>query len=264
MKSLCVIGTIVLMCSSFLLANQAQVKDYITVDSETLSLPEMLSYVEDTVRQLIDADEQTSHDAFYELEESLKIIYTLNCLYPEQASVILQTLDECYAALADASDRDPDSDVLIQSLLLFSSGRNYEHESFVALTLQEWTNTITSNELKSAMEAADADLIYIQGIVLKNLQDDIPPSRLLYSTCRSQHSTCKILIIKSNDSSEYEIRGGIDFKLGGKDHGKSSVYVEGQVKDKNGNYVKGKVSREKEDDGCQCQVEAGKKKEKKN
>ena len=46
------------------------------------------------------------------------------------------------------------------------------------------------------------------------------------------------------------------------DHGKSSTYFEGEVKDKSGNYAKGKVSKEAGDDGYDCEVKAGK--EKKN
>ncbi len=77
-----------------------------------------------------------------------------------------------------------------------------------------------------------------------------------------QNSSPKILIIKSSEpKSEYEAEAGVDMKLGGKDHGKTSFYLKGEVKDKNGNYVKGKVSKEEGDDGYDCEMKAGKKKE---
>ncbi len=270
MKSLYAIRAVALVCSSILSADEAQAKDHIALTSETLSLPELLSYVEDTVSQLIDADEETCRIAYHELKESLKIVYTLNCLHPTEAATILQALDECYTALADATERNPGkSHIFEQSLSLFSSGRNYDHDALVAQPLQDWTNTAPSNELKSAIETTDADLVYIQDNVSWDIQEHPhmvavrTPSRLLYSTSLSRNSTLKILIIKSDDSTEYRVEGGAKWKLGGPDHGKSSTYLEGEVKDKNGNYAQGKVSKEKGDAGYDCEVKAGKEKKKK-
>lgn len=265
MKSLYAIGTIALMFSSILSANEMEPKDCVTLSSETLNLAELLSYVEDTVWQLLNADEETHHIAHHELKEGLKIVYALNCLYPEEAHTILQMLDECYVALADALDRDPDNSNILDSLLLFPSGRNYEHETLVALPLQDWTNTITSSELKSTIEAADADLVYVQNSVFQDVQKTLPTiaayntSRLFYSEYPSRNSIPKILIIKHKK--EYEAKGGVEIQLGGKNHGKTSLFFEGTVKDKDG-YVKGKVSKENKDDGCKVGLEAGKKKEK--
>lgn len=270
MKSLCAIGSVALVCSSILSADEVKAKDHITLTSETLSLPELLSYIEDTISQLINADEETCQIAYHELKENLKIVYTLNCLHPTEATTILQVLDECYATLADAIDRNPGKGpILEQSLSLFTSGRNYDHEALTAQPLQDWTNTAPSNELKSAIETTDADLVYIQDNVSWEIQEDAhmiairTSSRLLYSTSPSRNSTPKILIIKSDDSTEYKVEGGVQWKLGGKDHGKSSSYLEGEVKDKNGNYAKGKVSKEKGGDGYDCEVKAGKEKKKK-
>ena len=275
MKSLCTIGAIALIFSNVLSANEVEPIDYVSLSSETLSLPELLSYVEDTVWQLVNTDEETCHAAYHEFKESLKVVYTLNYLYPEDASTIVQTLDECYVDLVDAIGRRPDNNILKQSLSLFSSGRNYEHEALNVQSLQDWTNTTFSNELKSAIETTDADLVYIQDSVLCNVQKNTPtiaaysPSRLLYGTCPSKHAIPKILIIKdkSNKSSdrlpEYEVEVGGSMKLGGKDHGKFSGYIGGEVKDKNGNYAKGKISKEKGSDGYDCDVKAGKEKKKK-
>ena len=122
MKSLYAIGAVVLVYSSILSADEAQAKDHIALTSETLSLPELLSYIEDTVSQLIDADEETCEIAYHELKESLKIAYALNCLHPTEAATILQVLDECYATLADATDRNPSkSHIFEQSLSFFFS-----------------------------------------------------------------------------------------------------------------------------------------------
>ncbi len=268
MKSICAIGTIALVCSNVLPADEVQANDHIT--SEILSLPELLSYLEDTVSQLIDADEETCQIAQHELQESLRIIYTLSCLHPKEAANILQTLDECYANLTDAIDRNTDKRrVLEQSLSMFIFGRNYDNEALTAQPLQEWTNTAPSNKLKSAIETTEADLVYIQNNVSLDTQEHTRvitihnPSRLLYSMSPAQNSTPKILIIKSDDSTEYKVEGGYKWKLGGKDHGKSSAYFEGEVKDKNGNYAKGKVSKENGDDGYDCEVKAGKEKKKK-
>jgi hypothetical protein len=267
MKSLYAIGIITFMFSGALSAHEMESKDCIVLSSEMLSLPELLSHIEDTVWQLVDTDEETSLLAYYELQESLKVVYAFNCLYPEEAATILQTLDECYVTLIDALDRNPDNDILIQSLLLFPSGRNYDHATLVAQPLQDWTNTITSSELKSAIETADADLIYIQDSVLQGDQKTLPtsaaynPSRLFYNKYPSQNSVPRMLIIKhKGDSSEYEGKVGANVKLGGKDHGKASLFFEGKVKDKNGGYLKGKISKEQDDDGCNVGVEVGKKK----
>lgn len=267
MKSLCAIGAVALVCSSILSADEVQAKDHLTFTSETLSLPELLSYIEDTVSQLIDADEETCQIAYRELKESLKIVYTVNCLHPTEAATILQTLDECYATLADATDKNPGKGhILEQSLFLFTSGRNYDHEALTAQPLQDWTNTAPSSELKSVIETTDADLVYIQNNVSWDTRENTSaihtPSHLLYSTSTSQNSTPKILIIKSDDS-EYSVKGGVDIRLGGKDHGKASAYFEGEVKDKDGNYAKGKISKEKGSDGYDCNVEGGKEKKKK-
>jgi len=234
-----------------------------------LSLPELLSYIEDTVSELICADEETCQIAYHELKESLKIVYTLNCLHPKETATILQALDECYATLADAIDRNPGKGhILIQSLFLFTSGRNYDHEALILQPLQSCVSTAPSDELKSTIETTDADLVYIQDNVPWNVEQDAymtaiyTPSRLLYSTSPSQNLTPKILIIRSGNS-EYSARGGVDFKLGGKDHGKFSLYVEGEIKDKEGNYAKGKISKEKGSDGYDCNIEGGKEKKKK-
>lgn len=253
-------------------ANEMEMKNDVTLSSETLSLPELLSYVEDTVRQVINAnDDETCQFAYHELKESLRIVYTLNYLHRHVDSTILQVLDECYADLMDAIDRDPSkANIVEQSLSLFASGRNYDHETLSAQSLQDWTDMASPNELKSAIEATDADLIYIQDNVLWNVGKDKfrfafnTSAPLLYSTSPSLHSSPKILIIKhkSDDSSEYKFEGGVKMKLGGKDHGKSSTYFEGEIKDKDGNYAKGRISKEREDDGYECDVKAGK--EKKN
>lgn len=125
MKSLCVIGTIALTCSSVLYANEVEAEENVTLSSETLSLSELLSYVDETVCQLIDADEESSHIVYEELKESLKIVYAINCLHREEAANILQALDECYASLLNAIDRNPqNANILTQSLTLFTSGRN--------------------------------------------------------------------------------------------------------------------------------------------
>lgn len=270
MRSLCAIAAVVLVYSSILSASEVERKDCITLTSETLSLPELLSYVEDTVSQLIHADEEVCEVAYHELGESLNIIHAFSYLHPTEAATILQVLDECYAALADAIDQNPGNGRFWEhSLSLFTSGRNYDHETFNAQSLRDWTNTATSNALKSAIETTDADLVYIQDTVLWDIHKNtfaIPihtPSRLFYSMSPSQNSTPKILIIKSDDSKEYKVEGGYSWRLGGKDHGKSSSYFEGEVKDKNGNYAKGRVSKEKGDDGYDCEVKAGKEKKKK-
>jgi hypothetical protein len=80
-----------------------------------------------------------------------------------------------------------------------------------------------------------------------------------------QDSSPKILIIKSgnrgsDDSLEYKLEVGRQWKFGGKDHGKSSSYFEGEIKDRNGNYAKGKVSKEEDDDGYDCNIKAGREK----
>ncbi|MBS0651705.1 MAG: hypothetical protein JSR93_11140 [Verrucomicrobia bacterium] len=271
MKLLRAIRAASLICSNMLSANEMPVKDNIAITSETLSLPQLLAYIEDTVFQIITADVKTSLLAHHELKESLKIIYTLNCLYPAEVSSILQELDECYATLSVAMDRNPDkTHILEQSLSLFTSGHNYDHETLNAQPLKDWTNTPTSIDLKSTLEATDADLVYIQDRMLCRAQGSIPistihvPSRLLYSTAASQNSSLQILIIKhkSDGSSEYKFEGGVKWKLGGEDHGKSSAYVEGEVKDKDGTYAKGKISKENGDNGYDCEVKADK--EKKN
>lgn len=269
MKSLYALRAVALVCSSILSADEAQAKDHIALTSEMLSLPELLSYVEDTVSQLIDADEETCRIAYHELKESLKIVYTLNCLHPTEAATILQALDECYAALADATDRNPGkSHIFEQSLSLFSSSRNYEREALIVHPLEDWTATAPSCKLKSAIETTDADLVYIQDPMAWDIQEDATmsavhaPSRLFYNKSASQNAHPKILIIKSDDSTEYRGEAGVDIRLGGKDHGKSSFYFEGEVKDKDGNYAKGKVSKEKGDDGYDCEVRAGKEKKK--
>ena len=261
------------MYSSVLSANEIGIENDTTLSSETLSLPELLSYVEDIVGLIIDADDETSQLAYHELKESLRIVYTLNCLHQNEASTILQVLDECYADLTDAIDKDPGKAyILEQSLLLFASGRNYDHETLAVQSL-DWTDLASPNELKSAIEATDADLVYIQNDVLRNVtkgESRLPfniSAPLLYNTSPSLHSSPKILIIKhsknkSNDS-EYRVKGGVEMKLGGKDHGKTSLYFEGEIKDKDGNYAKGRVSKEKESDGYDCRVEAGKEKTKK-
>jgi hypothetical protein len=219
-------------------------------------------YIEDTVSQLINANKETCQIAYHELKESLKIVYTLNCLHPTEATTILQVLDECYATLADATEKNPSKGYIFeQSLSLFSSGRNYDHEALNAQSLQDWENTAPSNELKSAIETTNADLIYIQEH--PRMTTIRTPSCLLYSTYPLRNSAPKILIIKSDDSTEYKVEGGYKWKLGGSDHGKSSAYFQGEIKDKNGNYAQGKVSREKGEDGYDCELKAGKEKKKK-
>lgn len=257
------------MHSSILSANQAETKDSFVFTSETKSLAELLSYIETTVEQLIDADDETRQYAYDELKESLKIVYTLNCLHPNENASILQVLDECYSALVDAIERNHNNiNILQESLSLFSSGRNYEPKALNIQSLEEWTNRELSNKLKLAMEANDADLIYIQNNVLLDSQENVAtsihtPSRLIYSRYRSGRSSPKILIIRNDDSTDYRTEAGVRMRLGGKDHGKISGYVEGEVKDKNGNYAQGKVSKESDEDGYDCDVKAGKDKKKK-
>ena len=265
MKSLYAIGAIALMFSGVLSANELEPKDCATLSSETLNLNELISYIEDNVWQLLNADEDTQQIAYHELKEGLKIVYALNWLYPEEACNILQALDECYAFISDAADRDPSNSIILDSLLLFPSGRNYEHETLLALPLQDWTTTITSSELKSAIKAEDADLVYIQNNVLIDVQRTSPTSadydlsRIFYSGHPSRNTIPKILIIKSEK--EYEAKAGVEVKIGGKNHGDTSVFFEGSVKDKD-SYFKGKVSKESKDDGCKVGIETGKKKEK--
>lgn len=262
-------GTIALMCSSMLFANEMEMKNEVMLSSETLSLPELLSYVEDIVGLIIDADDETCQLAYYELEESLRIVYTVNCLHRHEASTVLQVLDECYADLIDAIGKDPcKADILEQSLLLFASGRNYDHETLAAQSLQDWTDMASPNELKSAIEATDADLVYIQNDVLQNVRKSESrfafniSAPLLYSTSPSLHSSPKILIIKhkSSDSSEYKAEARVKMRLGGKDHGKVSSEFGMEAKDENGNYAGAKVSKETEDDGYDVEVNAGKEK----
>jgi hypothetical protein len=269
MKSLCAIGAVALVCSSILSADEVKAKDHITLTSETLSLPELLSYIEDTVSQLVDSDEETCQIASHELKESLKIVYTINCLHPTEAATILQVLDECYADLTDAMDRDPGkANILEQSLSLFASGRNYDHETLAVQPLQDWADMALPSELKSAIEATDADLVYIQDNVMRNIRKDESrfafntSAPLLYSTSPSLHSSPKILIIKhkSDDSSEYKVEGKVKMRLGGKDHGKISSEFGAEAKDKSGNYASAKVSKEKGDDGYDVEVNAGKEK----
>jgi len=269
MKSICVIGTIALMYSSVLSANEIGIENDTALSSETLSLPELLSYVEDIVGLIIDADDETCQLAYHELKESLRIVYTLNGLHQNEASTILQALDECYADLTDAIDRDPGKAyILEQSLLLFASGRNYDHETLAVQSLQDWTDMASPNELKSAIEATDADLVYIQNDVLRNARNGESrftfntSAPLLYSTSPSLHSSPKILIIKhkSGDSTEYKAEGRIKMRLGGKDHGKVSSELGVEAKDKNGNYAGAKVSKEKGEDGYDVEVNAGKEK----
>jgi hypothetical protein len=272
MKSLYAIGTIALMLSSTLSAQETEPEDYSSLSYESLTVPELLSYIEGTVWLLVDGDEETCEFAHYELKESLKVIYTICCLCPEDAADILQMLDECYANLADAIDTNLDNEAILrESLMLFPSGRNYEHESFIAQPFQDLTETMASSELKSAIEAADADLIYIHESVLQEAEQTMPvlvprnSSRLFYNKHPSRNSAPTILLIghKSKGSSEYEAKGKISMKLGGKKHGKFSASFEGKIKDKNGGYIKGKFSKEKKDDGYKVDLEAGKKKEKK-
>jgi hypothetical protein len=271
MKSLYAMATVALMCFNALSANELEEKTDVSLVSETLSLSELLSYVEDTVQQLIDADDdETCQLAYHELKESLKIVYTLNCFHRQEAATILQVLDECYADLTDAIDTNPDkANILEQSLSLFTSGRNYDHETLGAQPLSEWTDAAPSNEMKSTIETANADLVYIQDSVLWSAKEDMPRasvhprSRLFYQTQHSQHTTPQILIVKnkSNSSAEYEVQGEIKMKLGGKDHGKVSGHIKGGVRDNKGNYAGAKISKEQGDDGYECGVEGGKKKE---
>lgn len=166
-------------------------------------------------------------------------------------------------------DKNPhNADILQRSLSLFTSSHNYDQKVLTAQSLQDWTNIASSNQLKSTIEATDADLIYIQDNSSWDLQEGTSmiavhsPSHLLYNQRPSQHSTPKILVIKHNsdDSVDYEVKAGVKMRLGGKDHGKTSGYVEAEVKDKGGNYAKGKASKESGDDGYDYEIEAGKKK----
>ena len=271
MKSLYAIGTIALMLSSTLSAHETEPEDYSDLSYASLTVPELLSYIEGTVWLLVDGDEEMCEFAHYELKESLKVIYTITQLCPEDAADILQMLDECYANLADAIDTNLDNEAILrESLLLFPSGRNYEHESFIAQPLQDLTETMASSELKSAIEAADADLIYIHESVLQEAEQTMPvlvprnSSRLFYNKHPSRNSAPTILLIghKSKESREYSGSAGVNVKIGGKKHGQVSLFAEGKVKDKNGNYYQGKISKEKKDDGYNINMEAGKKKKK--
>lgn len=133
----------------------------------------------------------------------------------------------------------------------------------------QWANITTSNTLKSAIEGADADVVYIQYDVLRNNQNDVStfrlysPSNLFYNTNRSSNSTPRVLIIKNKSKDEYRVKGGATVKLGGKDHGKVSLFLEGEVEDEKGNHARAKVSKEDGEDGYTLDVEAGKKSEKK-
>lgn len=265
MNSLFAIGTVALMSSSVLAASEIETRDCIALAYETLSLSDLLLHVQDTAQQLVAGEDETCLVVYHELKESLKVVYALNSLHPNEAAAVQQALDESYAAVADAVDNASGKiDILRESLKLFTMARFYDQEAGSEQSLQDWTEATTSEELKSVMEAADADIVYIQDAVSWNVREDVSrhyaPPRLLYSANRSTHSTPNVLIIKnkSNDSPEYEVEGGVKMKLGGKDHGKVSGYVGGQIKDKKGNYASGKVTKEKGDDGYECEVNAGK------
>jgi hypothetical protein len=269
MKSLYAIGTIVLMYSGILAANETEFKDHVPVSSETLRLSELLSYVRDTTQQLIDSDDDSRREAYYELKEGLMIVYALNRLHPEEGYTIQSALDNCYLALSNASDAASGNDHLLQhSLSLFTSSHQYEQRLQAAQSMHDWTDDAML--LLSTIETTDADIVYIQNNVSLGAEEDSPkitwyaPPRLLYRSHHMQGSSPKVLIIKnhkkSEDSSDYKVEIGRSWKLGGKDHGKSSGYVEGQVKDKNGNYASGKVAKEEDDDGYSVDVKAGKEK----
>src|SRR5689334_9357671 len=106
MKSLYALGIIALMFSNALAANEIEPKNDISLSSEILSLSELLSHIEDTVYLVINADYETCELAYHELKESLKVVYAFNCLLSNEASSILQVLDQCYADLLDAIDND--------------------------------------------------------------------------------------------------------------------------------------------------------------
>lgn len=266
MKSLWTIAIAWYCCA--LSAHELEKHSCSTFSSEMLSLPELLSYVENTVSQLInDPDEETCQAFYYELKEGLKIIYTLNNLHPEEAGTILPVLDTCYEALATAIDTNLDKNAILQqSIELFTV---YDQLLETSTAQPEYTgkNTTSAGALISAVESSDIALIYIQNNALRDVQKEMslitipkfsPPVR------SSPRAFPHILIIKneSEGSTEYRAEMGVKWKLGGKDHGKSSGYVEGEVKDKHGNYAKGKVSKESGDDGYDCEVKGGK--EKKN
>ncbi|GEM_PF-5795713 len=268
MKSLYAVGIITLMFSSTLPANEMETISDISLSSEILSLSELLSHIENTVHLVINADYETCQLAYHELKESLKIVYAFDCLLPQDASTILQVLDECYAALIDAIDNESvRTNFLEKSLSLFASERNFDHETLIVQSLQDWTGTTNSSKLKSAVESIDADLVYIPETLQWNVQKEAPktavrqPSLILYNSYSLQNSSPKILIIKHKDKSKHKVEVGVDVKLGGKEHGKPTFYFEGELKDKNGNYANAKVSKEKNDDGYDCELKVGTEKE---
>lgn len=197
MKSLFVIGTIALMYSSFIPVNATETKDHVIVASELLSLPDLLIYVQDTTDQIINADDETRLEAHCELKKSMMILYALNDIHPSERNVIEQTLDECYAALADAADiATNNNDLLLHTLALFTSPRNYNQN---ALYNWEDDEAVTS-ELQSTIRAADAGIIYIQENVSwfeagKCKTASYTSPRLLYRA-HLQESTPKVLMIK--------------------------------------------------------------------
>lgn len=254
MKSLRIMGTIALMCSNMLVANEMETHNDVTLASEILSLPELLSHVEDAVQLVIDADYETCQLAYHELKENLRIVYAINCLHRSEAAIILQVLDECYANLVDAIDRDPaKATILEQSLSLFASGRNYDHETLAVQSLQDWTDTTTPNKLKSAIETTDADLIYIQENVQWNVQKDVArsPSLILYNTSSFQNSGPKILIIRHKETVKLEHEKD--------DNGKSrtKVDVEFEYENKKGYRASAQAWAEKKEGNGKSTTESG-------
>ena len=86
------------MYSSFLPANQTELKDHVIVASESFSLSDLLMHIQDTTDQAVNADGKTCLKAYHELKKDMQILYTLNDLHPNEGYTIEQTVDECYAS----------------------------------------------------------------------------------------------------------------------------------------------------------------------
>jgi hypothetical protein len=269
MKPLRVVGTIMLMCSSLLVADETEIKDNVPVSSETLHLSELLLHLQNTTQQLVDADDGIRQEAYYELKEGLMIVYALNCMHPEEGDTIQDALDKCYQIISIAAYNSSSADnLLLNSLSLFTSSQDYEQRMLDVESLHDWTDdALTSNPMRSAIEATDADIVYIQNddsLSVERIQAKIARHahpRMLYRPHYLQNSSPKILIIKnekySQCSTEYKTEAGVTLKLGGPDHGKVSAYVKGKVQDDSGNYFKGKIVKEEGDNVYLLDAQAG-------
>ena len=271
MKSISVIATFILLSSNLLIANEIESAPHVTLTSETLNLSDLLSRVQSCTQQLLETNDESYQSDYYEFKENLLLTYAVYSLYPEETGTIEHALDESYTTLQSAIDSTKYNSLFQRSLELLTSSHPYEHETIVAQPLHGWVNSTVTDDLKSVIHETDADIVYIGDNVIQNGMLEFPhsPSHLLYRAGYAENSKPRILIVKRDkhdkhdkDSSEYKTEGGVRWHLGGKDHGKFEAYVEGEVKDKNGNYAKGKVSKD-EDGEYDCDVKGGKEKKRK-